>query len=178
MYVFIENPLENPLDLSSALSRNAEGEHPSFSSTPLCDSSNHEDVDQHPKFSDLGCCDLFTSSSDHDVDLLIVNLFKPLVYEDPSINEIETPKSVKELQPELMVMSGPHCSEVGFTFDHEIFQTLKAPHHSFVCTQDQYNTIILLPPRELHNPITHALEESYTSSTLVKHKWSTFLTFA
>jgi len=91
MYVFIENPLENPLDLSSALSRNAEGEHPSFSSTPLYDSLNHEDSNQHLEFSNLGCRDLFTSSSDHDVDSLIVNPSKPLVYEDPSINEVETP---------------------------------------------------------------------------------------
>ena len=89
---------ENTLDLSSALSRNAEGEHPSFSSTPLCDSSNHEDVDQHPEFSDLGCHDLFTSSLDHDVDSLIVNLSKPLVYEDPSVNEVKTPQIVEAPQ--------------------------------------------------------------------------------
>ena len=67
-----------------------EGEHPSFSSTLLCDSSNHEDVNQHPEFSDLVCHDLFTSSSDHDVDSLVVNPSKPLVYEDISINKVKT----------------------------------------------------------------------------------------
>jgi len=81
----------NPLDLSSAFFRNAEGEHPSSSSTPLCDLSNHEDANQHPEFFDLGCCDLFTSSFDHDVDSLIVYLYNPLVYEDPSINKVKTP---------------------------------------------------------------------------------------
>jgi len=50
----------NPLDLSSSFFGNAKGEHPSSSSTVLCDSSNHEDVDQHPEFYDLGCRDLFT----------------------------------------------------------------------------------------------------------------------
>jgi len=69
----------NPLDLSSTFSGNIEGEHPSSSSTPLCNSSNHEDADQHPKFSDLRCRDLFTSSSKHDFDSLVVNPSKPLV---------------------------------------------------------------------------------------------------
>jgi len=87
----------NPLDLSSTFSRNAEGEHPSSSSTPLCDSSNHEDVDQHPEFSDLGCHDTFTSSSNHDFDSLVVNLSNPLVYEDLSINEVETPQTIEAL---------------------------------------------------------------------------------
>jgi len=81
---------EHPLDFSSIFSGNAEDEHSCFSSTPLCDSSNHEDADQHPKFFDLGCRDLFTSSSDHEVDSLIINPSKPLVYDDPSINEVET----------------------------------------------------------------------------------------
>ena len=89
--------IENPLDPSFFFSRNIEDEFVRFSSTPLCDSSNHEDADQHPDFSDIGCCDLFTSSSNHDVDPLIVNLSKPLVYEDPSINEVETPQNIEAL---------------------------------------------------------------------------------
>lgn len=83
--------IENPLDLSSDFSRNVEGKHPSSSSTPLCDSSNHEDANQHAKFSDPGCHDLFTSSSNQDVYSLIVNLYKPLVYQNSSLNEVETP---------------------------------------------------------------------------------------
>ena len=81
----------NPLDISSALSGNVEGEHPSFSSTPLCESSNHETANQHPGFSNLGCRDLFTSSSNHDVDSLTVNILKTLVSDDLSIDEVETP---------------------------------------------------------------------------------------
>ena len=55
---------KNPSNLSFVISENTEGEHPCFSSTPLPNSSNHEDADKHPQFSDLGCRDLSTSSSD------------------------------------------------------------------------------------------------------------------
>ena len=157
--------IENPLDLSSIFSGNIEDEFIHFSSTPLCDSSNHEDADQHPEFSDLGCRDLFTTSSNHDVDSLIFNLFKPLVYQYPSMNKVETLQTIKAPQPELMVMPAPHCLEVGFASDQEIVQTIKAPHRSSVCTQDQSNTQILLPPLKVHYPISHALEESYIEST-------------
>jgi hypothetical protein len=64
-------------------------------------------------------------------------------------------------------MSGPRCPEVGFTSDQEIVQTPKAPHHSSVCIEDQSHTQISLPPLELHDPIAHALEESYIASTRV-----------
>lgn len=83
--------LENPFNLSSIFLENIEGEHLCFSSTPLLDSSNHEDVDEHLEFSNLSCCDLFTSSSDHDVDSINVNLSKTLVYDDLSVNEVKTP---------------------------------------------------------------------------------------
>ena len=105
-------------------------------------------------------------------------MFKALVYDDLSVNEVETLQTTEELQPELMVMSGPCCPEVGFTSDQEIFETPKAPHHSSVCIEDQYNTQIWFPPLELHDPIAHALEESYIESTLAQRKWSTFLAFA
>jgi len=62
-------------------------------------------------------------------------------------------------------MSGPYCLEVGFTSNQEIFETLKAPHHSFVCIEDQSHTQVMLPPLELHNPIAYALDESYIVST-------------
>ena len=76
-------------------------------------------------------------------------------------------------------MSSPCCPEVGFSSDQEIVQTLKDPHHSSICTQDQSNTQILLPPLELHDPIAHGLEKyNYIASMLAQHKWSTFLTFS
>jgi len=101
-----------------------------------------------------------------------------MVYEDPSINEVETPQTVEALQPELMVMLGPRCLEVGFAFDQEIVQILKASHHSSICTQGQSKTQILLPPLELHNPVAHTLEESYIASTHMQRKLSLFLSFA
>lgn len=82
---------KNPSSLSSVISENTKGEHPFFSSTLLHDSSNHEDVDEHLGFYDLGCCDLSTSSSDHDVHSLFVNPSKPLIYDDLSIDEFENP---------------------------------------------------------------------------------------
>ena len=39
-------------------------------------------------------------------------------------------------------------------------------------------TQIMLPPLELHDPIAHALEESYIESTRVRHTLSLFLSFA
>jgi len=80
-------------------------------------------------------------------------------------DEVETPQTVEALQPELMVMLGPHYLEVGFTSNREIVQSLEAPHHSFVCIEDQSHAHLMLPPLELHDPITHALEESYIAST-------------
>jgi len=79
---------KNLPNLSSIFPKNIEGEHRCFPSTPLSDSSNHDDVDEHLKFSNLGCCDLFTSSFDHDVDPIIVNMSKTLVYDDISFNEV------------------------------------------------------------------------------------------
>ena len=75
-------------------------------------------------------------------------------------------------------MLGPCYPEVGFTSGQEIVETLKAPHHSLLCIEYQPNTQISLPPLELHDPIAHALEESYIANTHAQHKWSTFLTFS
>jgi len=170
--------IQHPHDSSFAFSRNAEGEHYCFSSTPLCDSSNHEDVEKHPEFSDLGCHDLSTFSSNEDVDLIIVNMSKILVYDDLFVDKVKTPQTIEELQLEFMVMLGPCCHEVSFTSDQEIVEISKAPHHLSILTEDQPNTQISLPPLKLHDPITHALEEYYTTSILAQHKWSTFLTFS
>lgn len=102
--------------------------------------SNHEDADKHPEFFDLGCHDLFTSSSDHNVDSTAVNLSKTLVYGDLSIHEVETPRTVEALQRELVAMLGPRCLDVRLTSSQEIVETLKAPHHSLIFTKDQPNT--------------------------------------
>ena len=59
---------ENPSHMSFVISENTEGEHPCFSSTPLHDLSNHEDVDEYPEFSDCGFHDLCTSSFDNDIE--------------------------------------------------------------------------------------------------------------
>ena len=74
-------------------------------------------------------------------------------------------------------MSGPRYHEVGFTSNQEIIQSPEAPHHSSVCIEDKSYTKIMLPPLEMHDPIAHALEESYTS-TCARHKFSVFLSFA
>jgi len=89
--------IENPLNISSTFSRNIEGEHSCFSYTPLYDSSNHEDVNEHPKFSHHYCRDPHTSSFDHIIDSLILNLSKPLVSDDLPMYKVETPQCVKEL---------------------------------------------------------------------------------
>lgn len=89
--------IENPLDFSSTFSRNTEGEHSFLLSTPLFDSSNHKDANKHPEFSDHGCRELYTSSFDHDVDSLTINLSKPLVSDDISIDKVETLQDVKAL---------------------------------------------------------------------------------
>lgn len=83
--------VENPLDSSFSFFINTEGEHSCFSSTPLHYSSNHEDANKHPEFSDHGCCDLCTSTFDHDVDSLVVNMSRPLGSDDLLVNESKTP---------------------------------------------------------------------------------------
>jgi len=82
---------ENLSNMSSVISKDTEGEHLFFPSTPFPNSSNHEDADKHLEFSDLSCRDLSTSSSDHDVDSIIVNLSKALVYDDLYIDKVEIP---------------------------------------------------------------------------------------
>ena len=51
--------IENPLEFSSAFSGNTEGAFVRFSSMPLFDSSDHEDVDEIIDFVDHSYRDLF-----------------------------------------------------------------------------------------------------------------------
>lgn len=61
-----------------------------MSSNPLYDSSDHEDADEIIDFSDRRGHDLFTLIFDHDVDSIIVDLSKPPIYDDLSVDEVET----------------------------------------------------------------------------------------
>lgn len=89
--------IENPLHLSSIFARNTEDKFFRFSSTPLFDSSNHEDVDEIIDFSDHGSRGLFTPIFGHDHDSTTIDLSKPSVYVDLYNDEVETPKNFKEL---------------------------------------------------------------------------------
>lgn len=90
---------EHPLDFSSGFSRNAEGEHSYFSFTSAFYSSHHEDVNKHHEFSDHGCRDLCAYSFDHNVDSLIFNPSKSLVFDDLPIDEVDTPRLSRHFIP-------------------------------------------------------------------------------
>ena len=45
---------QNMSNMSSVISEKIEAKHPCLLFTPLLDSSNHEDVDKHPEFYDIG----------------------------------------------------------------------------------------------------------------------------
>jgi len=85
--------IENPLDLSSAFSRNTKDGFFCFSFTPLFDSSDHEDANEIVKFYDHSYCDPFTPIFNHDHDSIVIDFSKPLVYDD----EVETPKTIEAL---------------------------------------------------------------------------------
>lgn len=91
--------IENPLEFLFAFPRNTDGEFFYFSSTPLFDSSDHEDTDEIIDFVDHSCHDLFTPVFDHNDDSIVVDFSKPLVYDDLSVTELETPQTVEALHP-------------------------------------------------------------------------------
>lgn len=169
---------ENPFDLSSVVSINAEGKHFGFSSTPLHHSLDHEDADEHHEFSNRGFHDLSTPLIDHDVDLLDVNLSKPLVFDYIYVDEVETPQTVEAHQPALVVMLGPCCPEVNSTSDQKSIEIPEAPHHSPMCIEDQSSSHISFLPPKSRDPVAHALEDSYSMSTLVKRIFSSFFMFS
>jgi len=84
--------------------------------------------------------DLYTSVFDQDDESIGVDFSKPPAYDDPSVNKVETPQTLKALQPKLMVMLGPRCPKVAFPSDQEIVETPEAPHHSFLFLEDQSHT--------------------------------------
>ena len=132
--------IEDPLDPSSVFSKNIEDEFVHFLSTHLFDSSDHEDAEEFIDFSDHDSRDSFASIFYHNHESIAVDPSKPSVYDDPPNDEVETPKTVEELQPELMVMSGPRSLQVSLTPDHENVQSPKAPHHSSICIEDPPHT--------------------------------------
>jgi len=89
----------------------------------LHDSLDHEDVDEHIKFSDHGCCDLFTPSFDHDVDSLDVGISKPLVFDDPPTGEVKNPQVVEPLHPTQIIMLRPRFPEVNSSSDQKFVET-------------------------------------------------------
>lgn len=89
--------IENPLDLSSAFSKNTEDEFVHFSSTPLFDLSDHVDVDEIIYFSNRGCHDPFTIVFKPDGDSITIDFLKLPIYDDLSDDEDETPQTVKAL---------------------------------------------------------------------------------
>lgn len=139
--------IEYPLDPSSLFSGNIEDEFIHFSSTPLLDSSNHENAEEFIDFSNHGGRDSFVSNFYHyHESIIIVDFLKPPVYDDLPDDEYGTPKTVEALHPKIMVMSCPRSIEVSLTSNHEIIQSPKAPHPASLCIEDPSHTQITLPP--------------------------------
>ena len=133
----------------------------------MFDSSDHEDVKEFIDFSNHGSRDSFTSIFDHDHDSIAVDISQPPVYDDLYDDEVETPKTLRALRPKLMVMSGPRSLGVSLTSNHEIVQSPKAPHQSSVYIEDPSHSQIALRPLDLHDLVSHALEESYIANPCV-----------
>ena len=87
--------IENPIDFSSVFSRNTEGEHSCFLSTPLFDLSDHEDANKIIDFLYCSCRDLFTPVYDHDDDSIAVDFSNPPIYDDLSVDEVKTSQTVE-----------------------------------------------------------------------------------
>lgn len=83
--------IENPLDLPSTFSRNIQDEFVYFSSTPLFDLLDHEDVNEIIDFSDRGYSDPFAPILNYDDDSIKVDFSKLSFYDDLSNDEVETP---------------------------------------------------------------------------------------
>ena len=93
--------------------------------------SNHEDaIVHHLELFYRSCHDLFIPSCDQDSYLPTVDLSKPLIFDDPSSDELETPQVVEALQPKLMVMLGSCHLEVSSSSDKKYIKSLQNPHHS------------------------------------------------
>jgi len=167
----------NILDLSPLNSKSSEGEF-CFSSTPLYDSTNHEDVDVHLEFFDHGCRDIFTHSFDHDSDSLTIDLSKLPIFDDPYYDEAETNQAIEAFHPKFMVMSGFHSIEVSSTSNQKPVELPQDAHHSLVHIENQCDLQVSHPPLESHDLITHALEESYIGSHVAKRKFSSFCMFS
>lgn len=57
------------------------------------------------------------------------------------------------------------------------FESPRAPHHSPIHIENQSNSRFSHSPPESHDPITHALEESYVASAIAKRKFCSFFMF-
>ena len=83
---------------SAHVPRNIEGEFVYFSSTPLFDSSNHEDTDEIIDFSDHSCHDLFAPVFDHDDDS-IADYFSNLFMMIYLLMKLKPPKLSRHFSP-------------------------------------------------------------------------------
>jgi len=94
------------------------------------------------------------------------------------IDEVENAQVVDTLQTELVVMLGSCSPKVSSASDQETVESPQAPHHSLVHIENQSDLQISHPTLESHNPITHALEESYVANHVAKQKLSSFCMFS
>lgn len=144
----------------------------------MYDSSDHEDANVNIEYSYCGCHDLFTHSFHHDSNSPTIYLYMPPLFDDPPADEVETPQAGKALQPELMVMSSSRSLEVSSTSDKKYVESPQAPHYFLVHIENKSSLQFPHPPPESHDPISHALEESYVVSTIAKQKFSSFFMFS
>jgi len=169
--------LSNP---SSDLCKEMEGDISCFQSSPLYDSSDHEDasVFDLEQISNHNCRDLFIDTSIHDFDLSMVDPSKPLVFVDLPSDVLELPQVVEALQLKMMVMLGFCSLEADSNSNKTNDAYFKAPHRSSAQIENQSVSQFSHPPYILHNPIAQSLKESYLASSITKHEFSSFFMFA
>ena len=89
----------DPINLSSYLSKNSEGEIYCFSYPPLYDSSDHKDTSVHDlELSNCGSYEFFIDSVGQDLDSSTVDFSKPPIFYDVSFDELELPQFFEEVQ--------------------------------------------------------------------------------
>lgn len=78
-----------------------------FSSSPLYNSSYHEDTSiYNPKLYNLVFRDILIDSAGQYFVLPVIDFAKQLIFDDLPSDDLDLPQPVKALQPKLMVMSG------------------------------------------------------------------------
>lgn len=174
----VEFSITNLSNSSSFVSWNIEAEICHFSSSPLYDSSNHEDsIIDDLEFSKHGCVYLLTDLAGHNADFSTVDFSKPSISDDLPYDEVELPQAVKTLQPKLMVMSSSRRLEVSSIPDQNNLEPVKPPHVSTTHIEDLFVLQFSHPPSIFQDLITQSFEESYLVSTKVKQRFIYFFMF-